>query len=131
MAAAYAAIANDGVYVQPRLIKKIIGADGTEPARRPDSRRVLSTENAAALRRMLEAVTTVPDATGGRAAVKGYRVAGKTGTGWRLVNGKKVAGDVASFIGMAPAENPRYVIAVFVHTPSGGGGDVAAPIFPT
>ncbi|MGA3563916.1 penicillin-binding transpeptidase domain-containing protein [Melissospora conviva] len=129
MAAAYAAIANDGVYVRPRLIKKIVGADGTEQHVELDSRRVLGTENAAALRRMLEAVTTVPDATGGRAAVKGYRVAGKTGTGWRLVNGKKVAGDVASFIGMAPAENPRYVIAVFVHTPSGGGGDVSAPIF--
>ena len=130
MAAAYAAIANDGTYVQPRLVKEVIGPDGKRtPTGPPVTRSVLSPENAAALRHILEAVTTVEGATGAAAAIPEWRVAGKTGTGWRLVNGKKVAGDVASFIGMAPAENPRYVIAVFVHTPSGGGGDVSAPIF--
>ncbi|MDG4796563.1 penicillin-binding protein 2 [Micromonospora sp. WMMD1082] len=130
MAAAYAAIANDGTYIQPHLVKETIAPDGTRsPAAEPTTRPVLSPANAAALRTMLEAVTTVESATGLAAAVPGYRVAGKTGTGWRLVEGKKQPGDVASFIGMAPAENPRYVIAVFVHSPAGGGGQVAAPAF--
>ncbi|MFG2061350.1 peptidoglycan D,D-transpeptidase FtsI family protein [Micromonospora sp. NPDC048871] len=130
MAAAYAAIANDGTYIQPHLVKETIDPQGNRtPAEAPATRAVLSPENAKALRTLLEAVTTVENATGLAAAVPGYRVAGKTGTGWRLVDGKKQPGDVASFIGMAPAENPRYVIAVFVHSPSGGGGKVAAPAF--
>ncbi|WP_262282442.1 penicillin-binding protein 2 [Micromonospora sp. MA102] len=134
MAAAYAAIANDGRYVQPHLIKQVIGPDGKKkPAAAPVTRSVLSPANAAALRRMLEAVTTVdgPDgrATGLAAAVPGYRVAGKTGTGLRYENGKRQPGDVASFIGMAPAEKPRYVVAVFAWSPGGEGGAVAAPAF--
>jgi cell division protein FtsI (penicillin-binding protein 3) len=62
--------------------------------------------------------------------VPGYRVAGKTGTG-KFVgpDGKYVAGDVGSFIGMAPVDAPRYVIGVFAHTPKGEGGDVSAPAF--
>ncbi|MEH1011536.1 penicillin-binding protein 2 [Micromonospora sp. CPCC 206060] len=130
MAAVYATIANNGTYVQPRLVRATIGPDGKRtPAPDPVTRPVLSPENAAALRHILEAVTTVPDATGLRARIPGYRVAGKTGTGWRLVNGRKVSGEVASFIGMAPADNPRYVVAVFAHTPGGGGGDISAPVF--
>ncbi|MCX5066378.1 penicillin-binding transpeptidase domain-containing protein [Micromonospora lupini] len=130
MAAAYAAIANDGTYVQPHLVKETIGPDGKHtPAPAPVTRSVLSPQNAAALRTMLEAVTTVEGATGTLAAVPGYRVAGKTGTGWRLVDGKKQPGEVSSFIGMAPAEKPRYVIAVFVYAPGGGGAAVANPAF--
>ncbi|MBO4206952.1 penicillin-binding protein 2 [Micromonospora echinofusca] len=130
MAMVYATIANNGTYVQPRLVRATIGPDGKRtPAPDPVTRPVLSPENAAALRHILEAVTTVPDATGLRARIPGYRVAGKTGTGWRLVNGRKVPGEVASFIGMAPADNPRYVVAVFAHTPGGGGGDISAPVF--
>ncbi|MFC4020294.1 peptidoglycan D,D-transpeptidase FtsI family protein [Micromonospora sp. GCM10011542] len=131
MAAAYNAIANNGTYVQPHLVKEMIGPDGrTIPGPAPVTRSVLSPQNAAALRTMLEAVTTVKDATGTAAAIPGYRVAGKTGTGWRLVDGVKQRGEVASFIGMAPAEKPRYVIAVFAYTPEGGGGGaIAAPAF--
>ncbi|MFG1674885.1 peptidoglycan D,D-transpeptidase FtsI family protein [Micromonospora sp. NPDC049282] len=134
MAAAYNAIANNGTYVQPHLIKETIGPDGTRtPGADPTTRSVLSPTNAAALRRMLEAVTTVdgPDgpATGLAAAVPGYRVAGKTGTGLRYDNGKRQPGEVGSFIGMAPAEKPRYVVAVFVWSPGGEGGAVAAPAF--
>ncbi|RKN50788.1 peptidoglycan D,D-transpeptidase FtsI family protein [Micromonospora endolithica] len=130
MAAAYATIANDGKYVQPHLIQEIIGPDGrrTKPES-PETRSVLSPDTAADLRTVLEAVTTVEHATGLAAAIPGYRVAGKTGTGWRLVDGQKQPGQVASFIGMAPAEKPRYVVAVFAHTPAGGGGDIAAPAF--
>ncbi|MEV4694165.1 penicillin-binding protein 2 [Micromonospora echinospora] len=134
MAAAYAAIANNGTYVQPHLVKETVGAEGDRsPAAKPTTRSVLSPANAAALRRMMEAVTTVDgpegQATGLAAAVPGYRVAGKTGTGLRYDNGKQQPGEVGSFIGMAPAENPRYVVAVFVWSPGGGGGAVAAPAF--
>ncbi|MCW3817353.1 penicillin-binding protein 2 [Micromonospora sp. DR5-3] len=134
MAAAYAAIANDGTYVQPHLVKEVIGPDGKRtPGPKPITRPVLSPRNAADLRTMLEAVTTVdgPDgrATGLAAAVPGYRVAGKTGTGLRYVDGKQQPGEVGSFIGMAPAEKPQYVVAVFVWSPGGEGGAVAAPAF--
>jgi cell division protein FtsI (penicillin-binding protein 3) len=131
MAAVYAAIANGGEWVQPHLVKAEIGADGkVTPAPAPRTNRVLSTPVADSLRQMLEAVVTVNGATGHKAAIPGYRVAGKTGTG-KFVgpNGKYVAGDVASFIGMAPADAPRYVIAVFAHSPKGEGGDVSAPAF--
>ena len=121
MAAAYAAIANDGTYVQPHLIKEVIGAGRqADPGRRRRSPgRCSARPNAAALRTMLEAVTTVDGArpATGRPRIPGYRVAGKTGTGLRYVDGKRQPGEVASFIGMAPAENPRYVVAVFVVEP--------------
>ncbi|MFC5922565.1 peptidoglycan D,D-transpeptidase FtsI family protein [Micromonospora vulcania] len=130
MAAAYAAIANNGTYVQPHLVKETIGPDGKRtPAPAPVTRSVLSPQNAVALRTMLEAVTTVDNATGLKAAVPGYRVAGKTGTGLRMVDGEKQPGEVSSFIGMAPAENPRYVIAVFVYAPDFGGAAIAGPAF--
>ncbi|MEV6369186.1 penicillin-binding protein 2 [Micromonospora musae] len=130
MAAAYAAIANNGTYIQPHLIKEVIGPDGKRtPAKPPVTRPVLSPQNAQALRTLLEAVTTVDGATGEAAAVPGFRVAGKTGTGWRLVDGKKQPGEVSSFIGMAPAEKPRYVIAVFAYVPAGGGAAIAGPAF--
>jgi cell division protein FtsI (penicillin-binding protein 3) len=130
MAAAYGAIANDGTWVQPHLVKSVIGADGRErPAETPQARQVISPENAAALRHMLEAVVAVPDATGTTARVHGYRVAGKTGTGAQVLNGQYTKGEVASFVGMAPADNPRFVVAVFAHTPGGGGGAVAGPAF--
>ena len=130
MAAVYAAIANGGVYVKPHLIKAIIDPDGTvTPTAPPESRRVVSAETATALRSMLEAVVTAPDATGRTAAIDDYRVAGKTGTGRVIVDGAPGPGEVGSFIGMAPADAPRYVVAVFAHTPGGGGGVVAGPAF--
>ena len=56
-------------------------------------------------------------------------MAGKTGTGQGRPGRQYAAGEVASFIGMAPADAPRYVIAVFAHTPGGNGGEVAGPAF--
>lgn len=130
LAAAYGAIANDGVWVQPRLVQAVIEPDGSEqPTADPATRRVLSPDTAAYLREIMEAVTTVPGATGRNAAIEGYRVAGKTGTGGLVVDGEYADGEVASFVGMAPAEAPRYVIAVVAHTPGGGGGEVASPAF--
>ncbi len=130
MAAVYAAIANGGVYVRPHLVKAIIEPDGTvTPMPEAPTRRVISAENATALRSMLEAVVTAQHATGLSAAIDGYRVAGKTGTGMVVVDGAYADGEVGSFIGMAPADAPRYVVAVFAYTPAGSGGTVAAPAF--
>ncbi|OLE26892.1 MAG: hypothetical protein AUG44_11635 [Actinobacteria bacterium 13_1_20CM_3_71_11] len=130
MAAVYATIANNGVYVQPHLIKATVSPDkAVHPAPAATTRTVLSPQNANALRDDLEAVVTAPGATGHAAAVPGYRVAGKTGTGLQVKDGRYVNGEVASFVGMAPVEAPRYVIAVFAHSPGGEGGAVAAPAF--
>ena len=130
MAAVYAAVANGGVWVRPHLVKAAIAPDGTvTPAPAAPTRQVISAENAADLRTMLEAVVTVPGATGLNARVDDYRVAGKTGTGTLIRDGVQVAGEVASFIGMAPADAPRYLVAVFAHTPGGNGGQVAGPAF--
>jgi cell division protein FtsI (penicillin-binding protein 3) len=74
-------------------------------------------------------VVTVPNATGLSAAISGYRVAGKTGTGKLVEDGHYTTHDVASFVGMAPADAPRYVIGVFAYTPGGEGGAVAGPAF--
>jgi cell division protein FtsI (penicillin-binding protein 3) len=131
MAAGYAAVANDGRYIQPHLIKAMIsGRDGAvTSAPAPETHSVLSPTVAAQLRTMMEAVVDNQGGTGTQAAVTGYRVAGKTGTGKRLINGKYTSYNYGSFIGMAPADNPRYVIAVSADVPHGTGGDVAAPAF--
>ncbi|MEU4222207.1 penicillin-binding protein 2, partial [Actinoplanes sp. NPDC026623] len=131
MAAGYATIANDGTYIQPRLIKATIsGKDGSVvPAPAPVTRRVLSPEIAGQLRTMMESVVDAKGGTGGRAAVDGYRVSGKTGTGKMLVEGQYTKHNAGSFIGMAPADNPRFVIGVFADVADGTGGDVAAPAF--
>ncbi|QSB16346.1 penicillin-binding protein 2 [Natronosporangium hydrolyticum] len=130
LAAAYGAIANDGVWVQPRLVQSVVAPDGSETVTGdPESRRVLSDDNAAYVRELLEAVVTVPNGTGVTAAVPDYRVGGKTGTGKVVEEGEYADGDVATFVGMAPIDHPRYVIAVVAHTPNGGGGAVAAPAF--
>lgn len=130
LAAAYGAIANDGVWVQPRLVQAVVAPDGQESrGDDPASRRVLSAGNAAYLRELLEAVVAVPGGTGQAAAVPDYRVGGKTGTGKLVVDGQYADGDVATFVGMAPVDHPRYVIAVAAYTPAGGGGEIASPAF--
>ena len=129
MASAYQAIANDGVRVEPRAVRGTIGPDGKlTPAAAPKSTRVLSAANAAALRVAMEGVAT-SEGTAPLAAIPGYRVAGKTGTGQRVMDNRYLPGNVASFIGMAPADAPRFVVAVFVHTPAGVGGAIAGPVF--
>lgn len=129
MAVVYATIANDGLRLAPTLVRGTRDADGRfTPAKRPKATRVLSPEVAQIMRTNLSAITTAR-ATGKRAAIPGYVVAGKTGTGQRVEGGRYLPGNVASFIGMAPASKPRYVIAVFVHAPGGGGGAVAGPTF--
>ncbi len=130
MTAAYSAIANNGTWIQPHIVKATIGPDGkATPGPAASSHEVLTPAVAAELRTDLEAVTTVKGATATDAAVKGYVIAGKTGTGRQYLNGSYLPGYAISFIGMAPASNPQYVIGVFAHVPSGSGGQWAAPAF--
>jgi cell division protein FtsI (penicillin-binding protein 3) len=130
MVAAYGVIANDGTYIQPHLIKSTTDQNGhVTPAAAPETHQVLSPDVDKELRSMMESVVDAKGATGVRAAVPGYRVAGKTGTGKMLTDGKYTSYNAGSFIGMAPAENPRFVIGVFADVPNGSGGVVAAPAF--
>jgi cell division protein FtsI (penicillin-binding protein 3) len=131
MAAAYAAIANNGVWVQPHLVKATIAPNGkVTAAPAPKTHRVIDANVASELRTMLEGVTTLDEATGKQAAVQGYRIAGKTGTSELVEDGKYTSGTVTSFIGMAPADAPRFVVAVNAHVPAdSSGGAVAAPAF--
>lgn len=126
----FATIANDGVLVAPRLVEGTVGPDGAyEPEPPPETTRVVSAETAAAVRSMLEGAVA-EGGTGGNAAVPGYRVAGKTGTAQAPLDGG-YSGYTASFIGMAPAEDPQIVVAVTLQRPVNGnyGGTVAAPVF--
>jgi cell division protein FtsI (penicillin-binding protein 3) len=121
LAAAYAAVANDGVLVQPHLVR----GETT-----PWTRRVVSEEVAAQLREMLR--VTVADGTGQRARLEGYVVAGKTGTAQKAeVGGYSHERFIVSFVGMVPSDDPRLVILVMVDEPTKelSGARVAAPVF--
>lgn len=97
----------------------------------PIARRVISEKTAKEVRTMLE-MAAGPDGTAPKAQVPGYRVAGKTGTAHKLVGGQYANKYVSSFVGFAPASDPRIIVAVMVDEPSNGvhfGGQVAAPVF--
>jgi membrane peptidoglycan carboxypeptidase len=133
MAAAYTALANDGVRVTPHLVKEVRDAAGNVVERaRHETHRVVSAETAEKLRGMLESVTI--KGTAKRARPEGYTAAGKTGTAQKIdpkTRAYSATKHVASFVGFAPVENPAAVIIVMVDEPVGAyhGGDVAAPIF--
>jgi len=134
MASMYQAVANDGVLVPPRIIEQVIGPDGGVLPQAPaEARRVVSPETAAELQHMLEAVTS-DEGTGPLMRIDGYRVAGKTGTAQRPNpdgGGYAGGGYWATFAGFAPADDPRYVIAISIEQPDGSqhGGIIAAPAF--
>jgi cell division protein FtsI/penicillin-binding protein 2 len=127
MAAAYGAIANDGVWLQPHLVDRLEKSDRVEP----QSHRVLSEETSHELTKMLRGV--VRDGSGTTAQIPGYRVAGKTGTAAKPepTGGYSDSRYVASFVGFAPASRPRLVVLVTVDEPRGAiwGGVVAGPAF--
>jgi cell division protein FtsI (penicillin-binding protein 3) len=97
-----------------------------------EGRQVIAPDTAAAVRRMLEEVVR-PGGTGMKAAVQGYRVAGKTGTAWKFAAGGYSEDKYISiFAGLAPASDPRLAAVVVIDEPSGElyyGSDVAAPVF--
>lgn len=130
MVAAYSAIANGGILRRPR----IIGAVNGRLRRTPYGRRVISATTAAQLRTMLEGVLA-PGGTAHEVSVPGYQLAGKTGTASKIdpATGEySKTAYVASFVGFAPASDPKLLCAVIVDEPQSGsifGGTVAAPAF--
>ncbi len=134
MASAFATIANNGVRIQPHIIKEIRQSDEqVVSVANPEINQVVSANTARDMKTMLREVVLA--GTGKRAALNGYTSAGKTGTAWKFdeklkkVNAAKY---VSSFIGFAPADEPAVTIAVVMDEPKVGGrdgGQVAGPVF--
>jgi cell division protein FtsI (penicillin-binding protein 3) len=123
LARAYSVFATDGNLVPLTFVRR---------DNRPESKPVLSPRTARAVREMLESVT-LPGGTALNARVTGYRVAGKTGTAHKVIDGAYARNlYISSFVGFAPASNPQLVVAVMIDEPGGKryyGGEVAAPVF--
>lgn len=123
LARAYTIFTNDGVLLPATFMKRdgeVIG------------KQIISAKTARALSQMLETVTQA-GGTAVKGQVPGYRVAGKTGSAWKIVNGQYAENlYLSSFVGYGPVSNPRYIVAVTIDEPSAGkvyGGDVSAPVF--
>ncbi|MFD2455726.1 peptidoglycan D,D-transpeptidase FtsI family protein [Corynebacterium mendelii] len=142
MAGVYQAIANDGVRIEPRIVEKITTPDGTViPADPAPQTRVVSGQTAQTVRTIFQAVTQndptgINRGTGPAAAVDGYQIAGKTGTAQQVdpnCNCYSNSMYWITFAGIAPADDPRFVIAIMMDKPQRGphgeGGQSAAPLF--
>ena len=125
LAQAYTVLAADGVRRPLTLFKR------DQPLDPADEQRVLAATAVQQVRTMMELVVT-KEGTGFKAHVPGYRVAGKTGTARKLSHGRYINRYFALFAGMAPASDPRLVMAILIDEPRGSayyGGTVAAPVF--
>lgn len=136
VAAAFAVLANDGMYNPPTVVRKVLTPEGDEvPLAKPTRERVVRAATAKTVLEMLENVVHSDKGTGKNAAIKGYRVAGKTSTAQKASKQGGYAEDeyFASFVGAVPAREPQIVILVSVDVPQGGhyGNEVAAPTFAT
>jgi cell division protein FtsI/penicillin-binding protein 2 len=133
MVMSYAALANDGVLMQPTLVKKIEYADRfIEDIDPRVLRTVVSKKTANTLSAML--VSVVDQGEAGKGKLEGYSVAGKTGTAHTYKNGQPLEGKgttMATFVGYAPAEDPEFVVLVRIEKPrsSQWAGDTAVPVF--
>ncbi len=123
IARAYTIFGRSGEIIPPTFLKR----DGE-----PDGEQIISPNTAAQMRHMLSLVVG-PGGTAKQAHVPGYHVGGKTGTAYKLENGRYVKKYIGSFVGLAPISNPRVIIAVMIDEPTAGhyGGTVAAPVFAT
>ncbi len=134
MLMAYAAVANGGILLRPRIVSAVVDQDG-EPIREvpiEQVRRVVSSETARTFRSFLRDAVTQGTAT--EAALPWCEVAGKTGTAQKTVENERgygVGRYISSFIGMAPASDPVVVGLIILDEPRGAyyGGSVAAPVF--
>jgi cell division protein FtsI (penicillin-binding protein 3) len=130
----FATIANDGVRVTPNVIAGYVDASGSFTASKPQQTlRVVSAQTAQKMRLMMESVVS-EQGTAPAAAIAGYRIAGKTGTAQRAdTTCHCYRGYTSSFIGFAPADQPKYVVSVVIQNPQGQhfGGVIAAPVFKT
>ncbi|MGK2903230.1 MAG: peptidoglycan D,D-transpeptidase FtsI family protein [Mycobacterium sp.] len=142
MTGMFQTVANDGVRIPPRIIKATVAADGTRtPEESPKAIRVVSPETAVAVRNMLRATVQrdprgVQQGTGWQAAVEGYQIAGKTGTAQQINPSCGCYYDDhywITFAGMAPSDDPRYVIGIMGDNPhrtaEGQPGTTMAPLF--
>ncbi len=123
MARAYTVFAREGDLIPLSLTRVDSGALAATP--------VFSQQTAREVRAMLE-MAVQPGGTAPKAQIPGYRVAGKTGTAYKIEGGQYVKKYVASFVGFAPASEPRLIVAVMIDEPGAGahyGGDVAGPVF--
>ncbi len=131
MAAAYAAVGNDGRWTTPHIVSSVRDADGDNEVAGIETRQVVSASTALQMRELLASV--VEHGTGTAAAVPGYRVGGKTGTANKLGDdGRYTEATRASFVGLAPINDPKVVVAVVVDEPAfeyRTGGLSAAPVF--
>ncbi|MEZ0333083.1 MAG: penicillin-binding transpeptidase domain-containing protein [Gemmatimonadales bacterium] len=132
LAAAYGAIANDGVLLWPTLVREVRDPKGQVVYRHSPEpvRRVVSSEVAAKMRELLRKAAS-GGGTGTRAQLAGYGVLGKTGTAFRFANGHYIKNEyTSSFAGLFPAENPQLVVIVKLDNPKGAyyGGETAAPV---
>ncbi|MEV0531544.1 penicillin-binding transpeptidase domain-containing protein [Kitasatospora sp. NPDC050463] len=129
----FSTIANGGVRVAPSVVQGTTSPDGRfTPAAPGAQSRVVGEQTAKTLTEMLESVVTDEQGTGGKAAIPGYRVAGKTGTANRVdpkTGGYR--GYTASFIGFAPADQPRVTVSCVIQDPVNGhfGGQLCGPVF--
>jgi cell division protein FtsI (penicillin-binding protein 3) len=126
------AIAAGGVYHQPRIVSRVVSPEGAvETPAAEEERRVMSEATARAMVGIMRGVTET-GGTARQAAIEGYAVAGKTGTAQKAIGGHYDPQKyVASFVGFAPAQNPRIALMVVMDEPEGShlGGAVAAPVF--
>ncbi|MGW5421463.1 peptidoglycan D,D-transpeptidase FtsI family protein [Streptomyces sp. NPDC003943] len=133
-ASVYSTIANGGVRIEPTLVRGTKGPDGRfTPAPAPKESRVISEKTAKTLAQMLESVVDDEEGTGTKAAIPGYRVAGKTGTANRVdPELGRYKGYTASFAGFAPADQPRIAVYCAIQNPTKGsyfGGQICGPIY--
>jgi cell division protein FtsI/penicillin-binding protein 2 len=133
MTNAYACVANGGMMMKPFIVKKILNPDGTliKEYQPVEIRNVISKSTAKSLTELF--VGVVERGTGKDAKVENIRIAGKTGTSQKMVEGKYSKSKyTSSFIGYFPADDPQIVVAVIIDAPGAGeyyGGKVSAPIF--
>ena len=126
----YSVVANGGYRVKPHFIKTIFKDNNTLYMYKPQEEMILKPSTVKKVKAILRKVVLY--GTGKKAALKDYRVAGKTGTAQIAQKGKYINEYVASFAGFAPYKNPKFVIVVSIFNPKKGGiygGDVAAPLF--
>lgn len=142
MTGMYQAIANNGVRIPPRIVKAKIAPDGARTEEEPpEGVKVVSPQTAKTLQQMFQAVVQkdprgIQSGTGSPASIEGYQIAGKTGTAQQIDPKCRCYSSDRywiTFAGMAPADNPRYVIGMMLDAPvrssDGSGGGSAAPLF--
>ncbi|MGW5269962.1 peptidoglycan D,D-transpeptidase FtsI family protein [Rhodococcus sp. NPDC003994] len=141
MTGMYQAIANDGLRIPPRIVSATVGRDGTRTETpQPEGVQVVSPETARTVRDMFRSVTQNDTGdqrgTGVQAGIEGYQVSGKTGTAQQVDPNCKCYSNSSywiTFAGIAPADDPRYVIGIMLDAPTrsadGSGGQSAAPLF--